>query len=201
MKKNTVRLIEVWLDEYSKYYYVRNGNDQGDFGDITDRLQLRKELNCKSFKWYLENIYPEKEIPNNYGDGYIKNNKTNYCLDFVYSVTDVNTKLGIFGCHNMGGNQFFELTINSKIHRKNRCLEYRRDELVLTSCYNNPAQEWTYNITSNQLQHKATSKCLSYRINAFLRPDAAIMEDCDINSENQKWNFQFLYEEKFKTIS
>ena len=61
--RNSVRLAEVWLDDYKKYYYNRIGNSLGEFGDISSRIKLRENLGCKSFKWYLDTIFPELFIP------------------------------------------------------------------------------------------------------------------------------------------
>lgn len=54
------------MDGYAKHFYQRNLNaNKSIMGNVTDRINLRKKLNCNSFKWYLENVFPEQFLPDN----------------------------------------------------------------------------------------------------------------------------------------
>nr|CAD7449002.1 unnamed protein product [Timema bartmani] len=108
LKRNSIRLAEVWLDDYAKYYYQRVGNDLGDFGDVSSRKELRNKLGCKSFQWYLDNIYPELFVPGHaVASGEVRNMGTGSktCLDSPARKADLHKAVGLYPCHNQGGNQ------------------------------------------------------------------------------------------------
>ncbi|XP_053198073.1 polypeptide N-acetylgalactosaminyltransferase 11 [Scomber japonicus] len=62
MAHNSLRLAHVWMDEYKEQYLSLRPElrDRG-YGDISDRVALRDRLQCRSFRWYLDTIYPEMQ--------------------------------------------------------------------------------------------------------------------------------------------
>jgi len=65
---NLVRVAEVWLDDWKHFFYKLNPaaaqiatlNRTQVLANITERVELRKRLDCKSFEWFLENVWPGK---------------------------------------------------------------------------------------------------------------------------------------------
>lgn len=44
------------------FFQVQPSAAHIEYGNITDRIELRKKLKCKKFEWYLKFIYPEQVI-------------------------------------------------------------------------------------------------------------------------------------------
>jgi len=57
-ERNTIRAIETWLDDESKnaFYIYRGGHEDAEFGNISKRLKLKKDLKCHDFQWFMDNI-------------------------------------------------------------------------------------------------------------------------------------------------
>ncbi|XP_066556513.1 polypeptide N-acetylgalactosaminyltransferase 18 isoform X2 [Amia ocellicauda] len=104
VRRNALRVAEVWMDEFKSHVYMAWNipqEDPGiDIGDISERKALRKKLQCKTFRWYLVNIYSEMRM---YTDtiayGVLKNSlKTDLCLD---QGPDTDNVPILYICHGM----------------------------------------------------------------------------------------------------
>ncbi|XP_029461515.1 polypeptide N-acetylgalactosaminyltransferase 3 isoform X2 [Rhinatrema bivittatum] len=109
--RNQVRLAEVWLDEYKELFYRRSSEaanivKKRAFGDVSKRLKLKQQLQCKNFTWYLTNVYPELYVPdmNPVVYGYLKNTGRTLCLDSG-DTNHGDKSLIMYTCHGLGGNQ------------------------------------------------------------------------------------------------
>lgn len=190
LRRNSVRLAEVWLDDYAKYYYQRIGNDRGDFGDVSSRKRLRQRLGCKTFKWYLDEIYPELFIPGEaVASGEIRNlgfmGKT--CLDSPARRSDMHKPAGLYPCHRQGGNQFWMYSKSGEIRRDEACLDYSGQEVILYPCHGSKGnQYWDYEPSTKLLRHGSSNKCLAINESR----SKLLMEPCDSDLSRQQWSLE-----------
>jgi len=193
LKRNSIRLAEVWLDDHKKYYYDRIGNDLGNFGDISQRKKLREDLECKSFKWYLDTVYPELFIPGDaVASGEIRNlwsgHGNQMCVDSASKKNNLHKPVGLYPCHNQGGNQYWMFSKTGEIRRDDACLDYAGgvQNIILFSCHGGKGnQNWEYHHDTQTIRHPNTHKCLTLAENK----EKLLMEKCDSNEERQRWRF------------
>ncbi|KAK5972274.1 hypothetical protein GCK32_003863, partial [Trichostrongylus colubriformis] len=124
---NSKRLAEVWMDDYKRLFYIhRMTLKDFDVGDLTERKLLRERLQCKSFKWYLDNVIPEKFIPdeNVYAYGHVRTER-GLCLDTLQRLENKGpVTLGVYSCQEGGSSaEMFSLSKQHELRREATCVE------------------------------------------------------------------------------
>ncbi|XP_064613724.1 polypeptide N-acetylgalactosaminyltransferase 5-like isoform X2 [Liolophura sinensis] len=186
VKKNSIRLAEVWMDDFKKYYYERFNYDLGDYGDVSERKALRERLKCHSFDWFVKNIYPDLFIPGeSIASGEIRSKAKPMCVDSAVDSHNMNKPVKMWPCHNQGGNQFWMLSKNSEIRRDDGCIDYAGgDNVLIYPCHGQKGnQEWQYR-EDNTLYHVNTKKCMEVSIDG----QSLQMKPCT-GIDRQIWNF------------
>uniref|UniRef100_A0A3B3YY71 Polypeptide N-acetylgalactosaminyltransferase n=1 Tax=Poecilia mexicana TaxID=48701 RepID=A0A3B3YY71_9TELE len=192
--QNTVRAAEVWMGSYKQHFYNRNPPARKEnYGDISQREQLRDKLKCKSFEWYLKNIYPDLHVPEDregWHGAVRSSGLQSECLD--YNAPDhspTGAQLSLFGCHGQGGNQglFFEqITAVSPTDFCTHCI--RGDAFILTwSC---PRPFSLCSLQDGTIYHPHSDMCVTAYRTTEGRTDAQ-MRRCNPADRNQQWKFEW----------
>ncbi|VDM92786.1 unnamed protein product, partial [Onchocerca ochengi] len=162
----------------------------GNFGDVSERKKLRERLKCHSFKWYLNNIFPDLFLPSEaIASGEIRNlGNRKYCVDHDVGRNVINDSVIPYPCHLQGGNQFWMLSKTGEIRRDEYCIDFTgRGSPVTYECHGSKGNQlWEYNHKTGRLYHPVSRKCLTLSDDDKM----LIMNICDDKNGRQRWRFQ-----------
>ncbi|XP_068458747.1 probable polypeptide N-acetylgalactosaminyltransferase 8 [Clinocottus analis] len=176
MRRNALRVADIWLDEYKRNvliaWNVPLKNHGIDTGDVSERRKLREKLNCKPFKWYLDNVYPSLEMWDNVlGYGALQNTLLrSHCVD--QGAVPGNIPI-LYDCHFQQPQHCFYNTdgeiiigaIKSHKYNNNRCLvdPGSGSTPTLQECplakLNQLHMHWDFK-QGQSIRNKATKRCL-----------------------------------------
>lgn len=202
---NLARLAKTWMDGYQQFYYKVNSQaKEAALGqNVSKRLELREEMKCKSFDWYLDNVWPENFMPRpGQFFGKIRNKSLSRCIQRP------NRKPGTQSTQTSGP-AVFETCVDSfntaqlfTIHKagyvmtdENVCLDSpqwkERDSGVrFATCSEQERQKWM--IKDDNLVHQLSGLCLS--VPTAATSDQLTLQKCSSSSyqmwifENQAWD-------------
>ncbi|XP_055295467.1 polypeptide N-acetylgalactosaminyltransferase 13-like [Sitodiplosis mosellana] len=186
---NLARMAEVWMDEHRHTFYAYSPRAQREITNVTERKLLRERLQCKPFKWFLENIFSESpfNIPNYKLVEIESVLEDESCLDSMGDSRVLNRKLELKTCHHQGGNQVFMITDKGEIREKKFCLDATKPDepVMMLECHGEGGNQfWSFDNMTNLIRHQDTKgrNCLTLQEET----DVLTIEECD-GSEAQQW--------------
>ncbi|KAL4227368.1 hypothetical protein ACF0H5_012811 [Mactra antiquata] len=192
---NYKRAIEVWMDDYKKYVYEANPLiAMADEGDISERLLIKERLQCKPFKWFLDNIWPELSVYkyHNHAWGWVKNSASGntVCLDNDDYLFSVPNSVKVKPCMDSVTTQMFSITRQNRFRSILQCVVvkgtfFNEKSPYLEGCFEGSTDSWLHS-KPGLMKHMQSELCLE-----LTKSQALTMNFCDEKSEWQHWTFSY----------
>ena len=178
--RNLIRTAEVWMDDYKKYFYATQDTlVPVDIVTLKKRLEIKTKLNCRSFKWYLDTVFPEMVVPTwkPLYFGKLQTEKKDKCVVLN------NDQLELGDCEIMEDTFSISQTYQFMYLNKSCVTDSPRGtNLTTEECGTTP--EWRLN-DKKQIRHR--DLCLDSKENLVL------LDICDDNKLSQKWSFRYRF--------
>ncbi|XP_076858663.1 polypeptide N-acetylgalactosaminyltransferase 5 [Brachyhypopomus gauderio] len=196
VERNLARVAEVWLDEYKELFYGHGylhllDRSTMDIGNLTDQIQLREKLSCKSFSWYLKNVYPELEAPVVKAEGLVFNLGIRKCL-----VLDKGS-LSFEICDLSKQSQHFNYSWVMTFRQNTSCVSQHstRRGVSIEPCDNTkPHLRWLHRSSKVLTDHMVAETSPQWVcLEAGPEGGGVFLKVCEAANPFQKWHFTHYY--------
>merc|ERR1719266_1331584 len=195
---NTARTVEVWMDDYKRLFFMNRPDlANTDVGDMSARMQFKENKQCKPFKRYLDNIYPQKFILDStehvFAYGRLRNEPSGLCVDTLQHDDKDTYNVGIYACHQyVTSSQFFSFSREFQLRREDSCAVLGEDIVRMIPCVKGDENQQWIHTKQGRLIHKLTNKCLDAGNGENM--DDLRAGPCKASTSSQIWFFDIYHE-------